>query len=79
MAKLGAQQDAGREAPDSRIERFRRLLRQLGAQRVAVAAVLLVVALLAAGLSWNIPLLHDAEDGLYDVRASLFAPATDTD
>jgi adenylate cyclase len=79
MAEQGASRDAEREAPDSRIERFRRLLRQLGAQRVAVAAVLLVVALLAAGLSWKIPLLHDAENGLYDVRASLFAPATDTD
>lgn len=64
---------------DGLAERFARTLRQLGAQRVAVAAVLLVVALLAAALSWKIPLLHDAENGLYDVRASLFAPATDTD
>ena len=73
----GAGQDgAGQDGP---IEQFRRLLKQLGAQRVAVAAVLLVVALLAAGLSWKIPLLHDAENGLYDVRTSLFAPATDTD
>ena len=70
---------ADREVPDGRIERFRRLLKQLGVQRVALAAVLLVIGLLVAGLSWHIPLLHDAEDGLYDVRASLFAPATDTD
>ena len=79
MSKAEAQQQASRDVPDDRIERFRRLLRQLGAQRVAVAVLLLVVALLAAGLSWKIPLLHDAENGLYDVRASLFAPATDTD
>ena len=79
MADQGASRNAEREVPDSRIERFRRLLKQLGVQRVALAAVLLVVALLAAGLSWKIPLLHDAENGLYDVRASLFAPATDTD
>ncbi len=70
---------ADREVPDGRIERFRRLLKQLGVQRVALAAVLLVIGLLVAGLSWHFPLLHDAEDGLYDVRASLFAPATDTD
>lgn len=57
----------------------KRGLRQLGWQRVAVAAVLLVVALFVAARSWELPLLSDAEHALYDLRATNVAPATDQD
>lgn len=57
----------------------RRSLRQLGWQRIAVAALLLVLALFFAFNSWRLPLLRDAEAALYDIRAVNFSPPTDTD
>ncbi|MDF8332302.1 adenylate/guanylate cyclase domain-containing protein [Novosphingobium cyanobacteriorum] len=57
----------------------RRGLKQLGPQRMVVAAVLLALALYLALNSWKLPLLGDAERALYDIRATSFAPATDPD
>jgi adenylate cyclase len=54
-------------------------LRELGWQRLAVAALLLVLALFTALRSWHLPILGDAENALYDLRAASFAPRTDTD
>ncbi|MET0179264.1 MAG: CHASE2 domain-containing protein, partial [Novosphingobium sp.] len=57
----------------------RRSLGQLGVERVAIAALLLLIALITAATSWGLPLLRDAESALYDLRAANFAPAVDTD
>lgn len=57
----------------------RRSLRQLGWQRITVALLLLALALHIAFNSWRLPLLHDAEAALYDIRAVNFSPRTDTD
>ncbi|MBA4353592.1 MAG: adenylate/guanylate cyclase domain-containing protein [Novosphingobium sp.] len=57
----------------------RRSLRQLGWQRITVAAILLGLALYFAFNSWRLPLLRDAEAALYDIRAVNFAPPSDTD
>lgn len=57
----------------------RRTFAQLGWQRVAVAIILLALALFVAARSWHLPLLRDAESGLYDIRTAALAPATDTD
>lgn len=68
--------------PDSRgtsAQALRQGLRELGWQRLAVAALLLVFALFTALRSWQLPILGDAENALYDVRAAGFAPRTDTD
>ena len=68
--------------PDSRanaVQMLRQGLRQLGWQRLVVAALLLGLALFTAQRSWQLPLLGDAESVLYDIRAAYFAPHTDTD
>ncbi len=68
--------------PDSRgtsAQALRQGLRELGWQRLAVAALLLVLALFTALRSWHLPILGDAENALYDLRAASFAPRTDTD
>lgn len=57
----------------------RRSLRQLGWQRITVAVILLGLALHIAFSSWRLPLLHDAEAALYDIRAVNFSPRADTD
>lgn len=68
--------------PDSKgrsVQALRQGLKQLGWQRLAVAAVLLALALFTALRSWQLPLLSAAENTLYDVRAAGFAPHTDAD
>jgi adenylate cyclase len=68
--------------PNSKVragQALRQGLRQLGWQRLAVAALLLGFALFVALRSWQLPLLSDAESALYDIRAAGFAPKTDTD
>lgn len=54
-------------------------VRQLGWQRLAVAALLLVFAAFVSLRSWHLPLLGEAENALYDFRAAGFAPRTATD
>ncbi len=54
-------------------------LRELGWQRLAVAALLVALATFTALRSWNLPLLSNAENALYDIRAAGFAPRTDQD
>ena len=63
----------------SAVQGLRQGVRQLGWQRLAVAALLLGLALFTALRSWQLPLLGDAESVLYDIRAAYFAPPTDTD
>ncbi|MFC4294756.1 CHASE2 domain-containing protein [Novosphingobium tardum] len=57
----------------------RRGLSQLGWERVAIAVLLVFISLVIARASWQLPLLRDAENALYDVRAANFAPGVDTD
>lgn len=70
---------AGEEGPRDIGRTARRSLSQLGWQRSVVALALLAFALFIAFNSWHLPLLRDAEAGLYDLRAANFAPPTDTD
>ena len=63
MAKEGAER------------RLRRALRQIGRARLAGTAVFLILALLLARYSWQLPLASDAERALYDIR---FARAAST-
>jgi adenylate cyclase len=55
-------------------QRLRRALKQIGPARLAVTAVFLLLALLAARFSWQLPLTGDAERALYDIRFVRSAP-----
>lgn len=55
-------------------KRLRRLATQLGPSRMAATLLFLLLALLIARTSWQIPLINDAERALYDARATLMAP-----
>ena len=46
-----------------------RAVREAGPQRLVVTAVMLVVALLLARFSWDLPITNYAERSLYDMRA----------
>ena len=55
-------------------KRIRRLVMQLGPSRMAATILFLIVATLLARLSWQMPLIGDAERALYDARATVMAP-----
>ena len=57
----------------------RQTVARLGAGRGAVTFALLLLALLAARLTWGVPLTVDAERALYDVRALVAAPFVEQD
>jgi adenylate cyclase len=61
-------------AEDGARRRLRRALRQIGPARLAVTAAFLLLALLAARFSWQLPLTGDAERALYDIRFVRSAP-----
>lgn len=48
--------------------RLRRALEQIGRARLAGTAIFLVLALILARFSWDLPLASDAERALYDIR-----------
>ena len=48
--------------------RAKRTLRQIGPVRLAGTILFLILGLLSARYSWDIPLAKDAERGLYDIR-----------
>src|SRR3546814_12625429 len=48
--------------------RAKRTLRQIGPVRLAGTVLFLILGLLSARYSWDIPLARDAERGLYDIR-----------
>jgi len=56
-----------------------RNVRGAGGRRLGATALLLMVAVLIAGLSWGIPGVGDAERALYDLRSYLAAPRVDQD
>ena len=60
-------------------KRVRRLVMQLGPSRMAAAILFLIVAVLIARFSWQIPLVNAAERALYDARATAMAPHVEQD
>lgn len=58
---------------------LRAAIGQAGPLRLFVTGVVLVLALLIARYSWNLPFALSAERSLYDVRADLTAPQVDQD
>ncbi|MEO1045826.1 MAG: adenylate/guanylate cyclase domain-containing protein [Pseudomonadota bacterium] len=52
----------------------RRMISQLGPVRLVATVFFILLALLIARFSWDVPLLRDAESALYDIRAANFAP-----
>lgn len=55
-------------AEENAQRRIRRALRQIGWVRLTGTAVFLLLALLLARYSWQLPLASDAERALYDIR-----------
>jgi adenylate cyclase len=55
-------------------KRVRRLVMQLGPTRLAGTLLFLLVAVLIARFSWDLPIAADAERVLYDTRATAMAP-----
>jgi adenylate cyclase len=54
-------------------QRLRRTVRQVGSVRLAGTLLFLLLGLLVARSSWDVPLASDAERGLYDLRANTTA------
>lgn len=68
------------EATNAAMERTaRQLLKQLGLVRLTVTGLFLLLAVLIARFSTQLPLLGDAENALYDLRAANFAQQVDQD
>ncbi len=61
------------------LSRSWRSIRSAGARRLALTSVMLVVALLLARFSWNIPFTDSAERALFDFRTYQFAPVVNQD
>jgi len=59
------------------LQSLRRMFDQLGPVRLGSTILFLILALLMARFSWTTPLIQDAERALYDMRASVFAPAVE--
>jgi len=55
------------------------MLSQLGWARLGATALFLILAILLARLSWQVPLLSDAERAMFDARAALMAPRVEQD
>ncbi len=76
---------AGTSAPDGQRpvvplrKQLRRLVMQLGPSRMAATILFLIVAVLIARFSWQMPLIDAAERALYDARATLMAPHVEQD
>ncbi len=65
---------------DGEMERTaRRTVKQLGPVRLLATGLILVLALLLARFTWDMPLVRDAEAALYDIRSGLFTEGTDQD
>lgn len=64
---------------DGVVQSARKAARQLGAARVLVTAMFVIVALLIARYSWHMPLAVSAERALYDIRAGVTATKADQD
>lgn len=57
-----------------RLTAWHRLVRQIGALRVAGALAVMALAVMVAHSSWRLPLFLDAEHALFDARVVISAP-----
>lgn len=69
----------GQQAAVPLRKRVRRLVMQLGPSRMAATIAFLLIAILIARFSWQMPLVDAAERALYDARATLMAPHVEQD
>lgn len=76
MRVIEASSESGRR---SLIAKGWRNIRAAGPRRLAITALLLVMALLLARFSWHVPVTGDAERALYDLRAFISAPQVKQD
>jgi adenylate cyclase len=60
-------------------KRARRALAQVGPARLLLTFALLVIGLILARMSWQLPLMVDAERAFYDMRATVSAPHVEQD
>lgn len=60
-------------------KRLMRIVRQAGLPRLAATALVVIIAVLIARFSWQVPLVSDAERALYDIRLMLTTPHVDQD
>ena len=59
--------------------RAARVVEQVGAPRLIVSALFVLIGIFLARYSWQVPLISDAERALYDVRLMLTTPAAEQD
>ncbi|MFD1612206.1 CHASE2 domain-containing protein [Sphingomonas tabacisoli] len=62
---------AGAEPAQPLQQRAARIVRQVGAPRLLVSAIVLLIGVFIARFSWQVPLISDAERALYDIRLML--------
>jgi adenylate cyclase len=60
-------------------KRVGRIVRQLGGGRLAATALILLIGVLVARFSWQVPLISDAERALYDFRLMLTTERAEQD
>lgn len=72
-------EQAGRAPARSIAKRLGRVVRQVGAPRLIVTALIVAVGVLIARFSWHAPLIADAERALYDIRLMLTTERTEQD
>ena len=60
-------------------KRARRVLKQVGLPRLLGGLLLVVIGVLVARFSWQVPLISDAERALYDIRLMLTTERTEQD
>ncbi len=58
---------------------LQQLFKQLGPIRMIATTMFIILALILARFSWDLPLVRDAESALYDIRAAIFAPLAEQD
>ena len=58
---------------------LKRTVRRIGVWRLIMSAMILIVAMLFARMSWQLPMSRDWERSLYDRRVFLTAPRVDQD
>jgi adenylate cyclase len=68
-----------RPAPPALLRKGWRKVRAASKRQMTATVLLLVLALVLARFSWNIPVVGDAEDSLYDLRSFVMAPRVDQD
>jgi adenylate cyclase len=76
---LSEGEDAGQAPAQPLSKRAGRVVRQVGAPRIAVLVMIVLLGAFLARYSWKVPLLSDAERVLYDIRLMLTTEAAEQD